>query len=186
MAGNALLHAEKILAVAQVHEGMHVADFGVGHTGHLIFPAARRVGEAGRVYGVDLRRDALKMLEGRRRQYLVHNIELVHGDIEAGGLNIPTSSLDRIFLIHTLPVALRHVEIVLEARRLLKADGRLVVIDWQPKANHPVAPESQFRLHPNQVDLTLARAGCEVCEEFSPTSSHWGRIYRLIDHVSLD
>ncbi|MDQ5952232.1 MAG: hypothetical protein QG626_359, partial [Patescibacteria group bacterium] len=121
MSGSALLDAERILATAGITPGMTVADFGVGRTGHLIFPAARIVGESGKVYGVDLLADALHMLEGRRRQYLVHNLELVHGDIEAGGLDIPARSLDRIFLVHTLPVARRHKEVAQEVRRLLKS-----------------------------------------------------------------
>lgn len=179
MSGQALLNAHELLSTAGVQSGMRVADFGVGRTGHLIFPAAELVGEEGRVYGVDLQKEALRMLEGRRRQYLVHNLDLIHGDFEAGNLDIPAQSLDRIFLIHTLPVASRHADIVTEMRRLLVDDGRIVVIDWWPDAPHPVAPPAQFRLHPNTVDLALARAGCEVCGEFRPSTSHWGRIYRL-------
>jgi len=186
MAGNALLNAKRILAATEVSSGMHVADFGVGRTGHLIFPAAEIVGEEGRVYGVDLVKDVLKMLEGRRRQYLVHNIDLIHGDIEAGDLAIPERSLDRVFLVHTLPIARRHAEIASEIRRLLKDDGRIVVIDWHPDTEHPVAPQDQFRLHPNQVDLAFARAGCDVCGQFSPSTAHWGRIYRLVDYVGRD
>lgn len=181
MAGSALLNAKQILAAAGVHPGMHVADFGVGRTGHLIFPAAQLVGEEGRVYGVDLLKEALKMLEGRRRQYLVHNLDLVHGDIEAGGLPIPEATLDRVFLVHTLPLTQRHNDVVSEIRRLLKADGRIIVIDWHPDASHPVAPPDQFRLHPNQVDLAFARSGCEACGQFFPSDAHWGRIYRPID-----
>jgi ubiquinone/menaquinone biosynthesis C-methylase UbiE len=158
---------------------MHVADFGVGRTGHLIFPAAQLVGEQGKVYGVDLLKDALHMLEGRRRQYLVHNLDLIHGDIEQGGLAIPENSLDRVFLVHTLPVARRHTEVINEVRRLLKQDGRIVVIDWHPDATHPVAPGGDFRLHPNTVDLAFARQGCEACDAFVPSPSHWGRVYRL-------
>lgn len=179
MAGSALLNAQQILAAAGVRPGMHVADFGVGRTGHLIFPAAQVVGEEGRVYGVDLLKDVLKMLEGRRRQYLVHNIDLVHGDIEAGNLAIPEASLDRVFLVHTLPVVRRHADAINEMRRLLKDGGQIVVIDWHPDAMHPVAPVEDFRLHPNEVDLAFARAGCEVCGKFSPSEAHWGRMYRL-------
>lgn len=181
MAGSALLNADEILRAAGVSSGMHVADFGVGRTGHLIFPAAKLVGEDGQVYGVDLQADALAMLEGRRRQYLVHNLDLIHGDIEAGDLNIPAGSLDRVFIVHTLPVARRHADLIGELRRLLKTDGRVVVIDWSPDTNHPVAPNEQFRLHPNDSDLAFARGGCEVCGQFVPSDDHWGRIYRLID-----
>ena len=181
MSGNALLDAQYILALAEVRPGMRVADFGVGRTGHLIFPAADMVGGQGRVYGVDLVKDVIQMLEGRRRQYLVHNLDLVRGDIEAGDLDIPAQSLDRVFLVHTLPVARRHEEIAAELRRVLKPDGQVVVIDWRPDTLHPVAPKAQFRLHPNVVDLAFAKAGCEVCDEFSPSPWHWGRRYRLVD-----
>jgi ubiquinone/menaquinone biosynthesis C-methylase UbiE len=179
MGGSALLHPENILLAADVRPGMHVADFGVGRTGHLIFPAAQLVGEQGRVYGVDLLQDALRMLEGRRRQYLVHNLDLVHGDIEQGGLPIPERSLDRIFLVHTLPVARRHEGVIAEMRRLLKAEGRIVVVDWRPDTRHPVAPHDDFRLHPNVVDVAFARQGCQACHRFVPSPSHWGRVYRL-------
>ncbi len=181
MAGSALLNAKQILAAAGVTPGMHVADFGVGRTGHLVFPAAQLVGEDGRVYGVDLVKDILNMLEGRRRQYLVHNLDLVHGDIEAGGLNIPSNSLDRVFLVHTLPVAKQHAGILSELRRVLKNEGRVVVIDWHPDTEHPVAPQAQFRIHPNQVDSAFAAANCEVCGRFAPSPAHWGRVYRFID-----
>ncbi|MFZ2681594.1 MAG: methyltransferase domain-containing protein [Patescibacteria group bacterium] len=179
MLGNALLDAKRILAAVGVDTGMHVADFGVGRTGHLIFPAAQVVGESSQVYGVDISKQALDMLEGRRRQYLIHNLDLIHGDIEAGDLAIPAQSLDRIFLVHTLPVAVRHADIAREIRRLLKPDGRVVVIDWLTDASHPVAPGADFRLHPDEIDMTFARAGCESCGTFRPSPSHWGRIYTL-------
>lgn len=178
MAGSALLDARAILSLAQVRPGMTIADFGVGRTGHLIFPAAQMVGEEGRVYGVDLMKDALRMLEGRRRQYLVHNLDLVHGDIEAGNLPIAEKSLDRVFLVHTLPVMQQHVAVAREIRRLLKNDGVAIVIDWRLQTQHPVAPAAQFRLSPQAVDLAFAKAGCEVCHEFAPSPWHWGRMYR--------
>jgi ubiquinone/menaquinone biosynthesis C-methylase UbiE len=180
MAGSALLDAQYLLEVAGVTSGMHVADFGVGKSGHLIFPAAKRVGEIGRVYGVDIVFESVKMLEGRRRQYLVHNLELVHGDIEAGNLLIPPGSLDRIFFIHTLPMTRQHEALLKECQRLLKDDGLLVVVDWHPDKFHPIAPAPEYRLYPHLADVLFLRAGCEVCGQFAPGNAHWGRIYRFV------
>ncbi len=179
MSGNALLDAKLLLRSLGVQPGMHVADFGVGRTGHLVFPAAEMVGSGGKVYGVDIQRDALDMLEGRRRQYLVHNLDLVHGDIEAGNLPIPQYSLDLVFFVHTLGQARRHAEILHELDRLVKKDGRVVVVDWLPDAAHPVAPFDTLRLHPRELDSTFVKAGCTVCGEFSPSPWHWGRVYSL-------
>ncbi len=178
MAGHALLDAISVLRQAGVQPGMHVADFGVGRTGHLIFPAARIVGDQGRVYGVDILKDALRMLEGRRRQYLVHNLDLLQADIEEGNVPIPESSLDRIFIVHTLGIAQKHDHVAREAFRLLKPNGRVIAIDWRPTTTHPVAPHEDFRVQPETIDICFMRQGCGPCLGFLPSPWHWGRIYR--------
>ncbi len=181
MAGNALLHAEDILLATSVAPGMHVADFGVGRTGHLLFPAARIVGDQGKVYGVDIQSEVLQMIEGRRRQYLVHNIDLVQADFEYHDVAIPEHSLDRIFFVHTLAVAKHHRGVLGQIRRLLKPTGQVIVIDWHTQSSHPVAPRQEFRVHPNEIDLAFARGGCEVCGTFTPSPNHWGRMYQVTD-----
>ena len=180
MAGSAVLNPVAILTAARVLPGMHIADLQVDRNGHLVFPAAQMVGLEGKVYGVHLVNDVLNMLEGRRRQYLVHNLELVQGDIQAGDLDIPEASLDRVFMLHTLATVSDHAQIVAEIRRLLKADGVVVVIDWHPQTQHPIAPKSEFRLHPNRVDSAFMQGGCEVCGHFNPSEWHWGRMYRRL------
>ncbi len=179
MSGNALLDAAAILHGLGIKSKMHLADFGVGRTGHLVFPAARIVGEHGRVYGIDIDRKTLDMLEGRRRQYLVHNLQLVHGDIEQGGLDIKEHSLDKVFLVHTVGLIKRHPDLLNEIRRLLKEDGQLVVIDWRPEANHPVAPFDAFRVRPQELDQRLTNEGCVTCATFEPSPWHWGRVYEF-------
>ena len=178
MVGDALLDARYLLRATGVKPGMHVTDFGVGRTGHIVFPAARLVGEHGHVYGVDILKEALRMLEGRRRQYLVHNLDFIQADIEEGNLPIPANSLDRIFLVHMLGVAQRHDDIAREVYRLLKPQGRVVIIDWHEDTGHPVAPQSSFRISPQAVDRCFTRQGCDPCDGFLPSPWHWGRMYR--------
>lgn len=178
MAGHALLDAIRVLRQAGVQPGMRVADFGVGRTGHLVFPAARLVGEHGYVYGVDILKDALRMLEGRRRQYLVHNLDLLQADIEAGNVPIPENSLDRVFIVHMLGMAQKHDQVAREAFRLLKPEGQVIVIDWHPNTAHPVAPQEDFRVQPEVVDRCFMRQGCGPCSGFLPSPWHWGRMYR--------
>jgi ubiquinone/menaquinone biosynthesis C-methylase UbiE len=158
---------------------MRVADFGVGASGHLVFPAATRVGEDGRVYAIDLQKSALEMLEGRRRQYLVHNVDMVWGDFErAGGVPLPDESVDIAFLVNTLWILEDHLEAVKEIRRLLTPAGKIVVVDWAPATLHAVAPPKHMRLQPNVADVYFLSGGCALHEELRPSPWHWGRIYR--------
>jgi ubiquinone/menaquinone biosynthesis C-methylase UbiE len=182
MAGDALLGAEAILLAAQVSPGMHVADFGIGKAGHLIFPASSWVGESGKVYGVDIVPAILAMHEGRRRQYLIHNLDLVTGDFEAGNLAIPEQSLDRIFLVNTAAQLRNPAQALAEMKRLLKTDGLVAVVDWQPGVRHPVAPSSEYRLNPNYIDAQFLRSGYAVSGDFYPSAWHWGRLYKPLDN----
>lgn len=178
MTGSALLSARHLLQAAGILPGMRVADFGMGRSGHLVLPAARLVGEAGTVYGVDIHPEALHMVEGRRKLELLHNLELVWGDIERPeGVRIPPRSLDAVFVVNTLWFARKHPMIAFEVRRLLKSGGRVIIVDWHHDSRHPVAPPAQFRVHPRSIDAAFLHSGFQKFGEFAPSRWHWGRVY---------
>lgn len=178
MTGSALLNARNLLETAGILPGMRVADFGMGRSGHLVLPAAKYVGEEGVVYGVDIHPEALQMVEGRRKLELLHNLELVWGDVERPeGVRLPPRSLDVIFVVNTLWFARKHPVIAFEARRLLKPGGRAIIVDWHCDVRHPVAPPVQSRLHPRGVDAVFIRSGFRQIGDFSPSPWHWGRVY---------
>jgi len=81
-AGSAFLPTEILLDIAGLEEGHTVLDIGPGRTGHVLFPAADRVGARGRAFGLDVVKETLEMLEGVRRQYLLHHVDLLWMDIE--------------------------------------------------------------------------------------------------------
>ena len=97
-AGSALLSAEKVLDIAGLEEGQVVLEVGPGRTGHMLFPAAERVGKHGRVFGLDMARDTLEMLEGLRRQYLVHHVDFLWMDIE-GEHDVPLTEVDVVLVV---------------------------------------------------------------------------------------
>lgn len=173
-AGDSLLNAYRILARAGVGEGMHVADFGCGGHGHLVLPAAFTVGSTGKVYGVDLQKDALTMLHGRVRRHEAHQIDLVWGDFECVlGVDVQEQSLDRIFLIHGMWSLTEPDSVVQEMKRLLKPNGRAIVIDWRPKIEHPIGPPCDWRKNPEVMMRHFAQNGGKVVDKSSFGTTHW-------------
>lgn len=179
MAGNALLYADAVVALAEIRPGMRAADFGAGRTAHFALPLARTVGADGVVYAVDIHPEALSMLHGYRSHHELPQINVIRGDVERfGGVpGIVERSLDRIFIINTLWMTKRLADLVAETRRLLAPKGKIFVVDWEPLTQHPVAPIASLRVAPSAIDRMFAEGGCVRCGSFSPSRHHWGRIY---------
>jgi ubiquinone/menaquinone biosynthesis C-methylase UbiE len=176
-AGSAFLSAERILNIANLEQGQVVLDVGPGRTGHLLFPAADRVGKHGRVMGVDIAKETLEMLEGLRRQYLVHQVDLLWMDVE-GEHDIPLQDIDVVFVVNTAWMFQRHGEVFARLARSLKEHGKIVVVDWLPKSTHALAPRWDFRIDPERLDRVLAHGGLRSVQAVQVTPWHWARVYQ--------
>ena len=176
--GSALLDARASLAALGVGRGHHVADLGVGRTGHFVLRAGEAVGESGKVYAVDILKEALAMVDGSAQHHGRENVHTVWGDVERGdGVAIPSASLDVALLVHTLATLTEWDATAREVRRMVKAGGKIAVIDWLPAAIHVAAPMVDRRMSPQESDILFAHAGCQKCGELTPSRWHWGRVY---------
>jgi len=142
--GTRLIDPEFILAQLEVEPDQRAADLGAGGGGHFTFPLARRVGTAGMVYAVDVVEDSLESIRRRARVENLHQIETVHSNLEIiGATAIPADSLDRAICVNVLFQNIHHDHILKEAHRLLKKDGKLLVIDWKEDTGSVGPPASR-------------------------------------------
>jgi ubiquinone/menaquinone biosynthesis C-methylase UbiE len=178
MPGKALLDVSKFLHLTSPASGAFVAQFGPDRHGHLIFPLARHVGGEGRVYAVDLVPAVLEMIESDRAHHAYVNVTCLRGNFEReGGVQLEDGKLDAIFLIHTLWKISDHQGMLKEAQRLLKPTGKLVLVDWHPKTDHPVAPPAECRVEPTHAEAFLRRGGFVKERDLQLPRVHWGTIF---------
>lgn len=131
-AGTALIDPAIIFAKIGLESGMRVADLGCGRTGHFIFSAARRVGETGVVYAIDIIKDIVEGIKSRAQAGGYTNIQALWSNIELEGFTpIPSQSLDVCFLINVLFLTADKRSAIAEANRLLKRGGRLLIVEWR-------------------------------------------------------
>lgn len=172
--GSDFLNIPNILERAGIRAGMVVADLGCGTLGHVVFPAAHRVGPDGMVYAVDVLKSALSGIESRRKLEGVTNVETVWADLEVpGAVHIPPGSLDYVFLVNNMPKD----AMLREAAELLKSQGRLLVVDWKPDGA-PFGPPEKDRMAPSEVAAAGARFGFASLDAFAAGPYHYGIIFR--------
>jgi len=175
--GNILIDANALLEKVGVEEKMKVADLGCGSSGHFVFPAAVMVGKNGIVYAVDILRTALETINKRAHAENLANIKTIWSNLEIfGATKIEAGSLDIGLLINTLYQSHKRAEIIRESVRLLKKDGKLVIVEWKNIAT-PFGPPAEERVKKELVDNGAKKLGLKPELEFEAGQYHYGLIY---------
>lgn len=93
-------HSEHLLVLAGIRPGMRVLDIGCG-AGDVTMTAARLVGPAGVVLGVDMDADVLELARARAREAGLPNVSFQHANLPDVTLAEPVDALiGRLILVH--------------------------------------------------------------------------------------
>jgi arsenite methyltransferase len=144
-------------AVADLEEGEVVLDFGSGD-GTDVLLAARRVGPAGRAYGLDMTDEMLDLARSNQRQAGVRNAEFLKGTIEA--IPLPDDSVDVIISNCVINLSGDKSRVFAEAARVLRPGGRFAVTDIVAD------PEMDEATRRDMEQWTGCIAGALTAEEF--------------------
>ena len=116
-----------IIANLSLEDNSVVADIGAG-TGYFSFPVARRV-PGGRVLAVDIQEEMLNIIEKRKKQAGIGNIETVLGS--ATDPNLPAETVDLAFIVDAYHEFSHPFEMSQAIFSALKPGGRLVLIEYR-------------------------------------------------------
>lgn len=168
-------------ALAELKPGETVLDLGSGG-GIDVLLSARRVGPAGKAYGLDMTDEMLALARENRRKAGVENVEFLKGEIE--NIPLPDNSVDVVISNCVINLSGDKDRVLREAFRVLKPGGRFAVSDVVTRGEVPADIRRNMllwvgciagALEEDQYFAKLARAGFGGIE-IEPT-----RIYDIED-----
>jgi arsenite methyltransferase len=113
-------------AVAELREGETVLDLGSGG-GIDVILSARRVGTAGRVYGLDMTDEMLALAQANAAEAGVSNAIFLKGVIEE--IPLPAASVDVIISNCVINLSVDKAAVLTELARVLRPGGRIGISD---------------------------------------------------------
>ena len=114
-----------ILSEVGIKQDFHVLDYGCG-PGSYIVPLAELVGNAGKVYALDINPIAIQSVQKIAAKRQLVNVHTILSDCETG---LPPDSLDAVLLHDNLHDLSNSSEVLAELHRVLRPEGVLSVSD---------------------------------------------------------
>jgi SAM-dependent methyltransferase len=123
---DARLQINRVMAILGVSPGKSVADIGAG-SGWFTVRAARRIGEAGFVYAVDINPEAIRYIGDRVHKEQLRNVKTILS--KPNDPLLPRDSVDAVLLLKTYHEVAQPVALLRNLRAALRPGAKVGIID---------------------------------------------------------
>ena len=167
------LDPRKVLQEFGIFGTQHVADFGSG-AGHFALEAAKRL-EGGRLVVIDIEKEMLTRLVAEARSREHDHVHAIWGDLaRIGGVPLADATFDRAIAVSILFQVDDRDAFVQEAKRLIKPQGKILLIDW--KEGTTFGPHHEHRISEKEALEIFKRHGFQKEKDVNAGDYHYGMI----------
>lgn len=163
---------EAIIAQLDIEAGSVAVDFGCG-PGYFSIPFAKSVGRDGHVYSLDILPQALETVASKSKNLGITNIETKRVNLEReNGSKMANESVDWVILKDVLFQNQNKEIIIAEAKRILKAEGRVIVVEWN-QSESSIGPEMEIRVKQNDLKKMFEQIGFSIEKDIKAGDFHY-------------
>jgi SAM-dependent methyltransferase len=161
----------KILSILCINNQTgDVAEFGCGY-GTFTIPAAKVI--KGKIYALDIEPDMIRITEEEAKKHGLNNVKTVMRDFMADGSGLPDRSMDYVMLFNILHFE-KPIELISEAKRILKQGGMLGIIHWNYDPTTPRGPSMDIRPKPEDCIKWAQSVGFNKAVRYDLRPYHYG------------
>ena len=172
------LHPEQVIKQIDFQAGQKAADFGCG-AGYFTILIASAVGPNGQVYACDVQTGPIESVAEKAKTANIFNIKTIRCNLEIpNSSKIAPGSLDWVMLANILFQSQKKDAILQEAKRVLKPQGQIILIEWEPKVS--LAPKEGWPLSRDQAIDIAKKLDLTLTKEIQAGEYHWGMILKKI------
>lgn len=170
------LNPKEIVKKLPITPGMNIADFGAG-SGFFSIALAKELDNKGKVFAFDIWEKSLEALRIRSRiEKVFPMIETQVADLEkANGSKLKPETVDMVLISNILFQTTNKINILKEAKRILKKDGFLTVIDWNNAAI--LNSKMHYIVDNTEIKNMILDLGFKFKEELSVSDTHYCWIF---------
>ena len=147
-----------------------VAEFGCGY-GTFTIPTARIV--SGKVYAIDIEPEMIEATRRKAVENRLDNVKIMLRDFVSEGSGLDDESVDYVMLFNILH-AEEPIELISEAYKILKINGKLGIIHWNYDPKTPIGPPMEIRPKPEQVINWATNANFDNPTKYDLEPYHYG------------
>ena len=177
------LSPDAIVIGEEIKKGDTVADFGCGN-GFFTLPLARRVGEKGKVYAIDILTTPLAAVGSKAFVAKYDNIETIRADLERKNSlakAIKNEQCQLVFIANALCTAKKKKTMLQEAHRILAPKGKLIIVEWTKgvsQAFYNFGPKMNSRFTEEELQELVIKYGFKLVDRFGAGEFHFGMKFR--------
>jgi arsenite methyltransferase len=152
---------DEVIAALDLKAGETLADIGAG-SGYFSFRFARKLGDSGRVYAVDINSDMILHMNRYVRDKKVKNVTTILSAPDDPLLQ--DASINRFFICNTWHHIQNRPQYIALMKKMLKPGGQVIVLDYK-KEQLPVGPPPEMKMAREEAIREMEGNGFKLAKE---------------------